>query len=349
MIVWLASYPRSGNTLLRQVLKTCFDLDSCEGLEQVPDNFREPDGIRDEFYGSYFVEGDPGAFYARAQTGNELVLIKSHQLPRDDSKAIYVVRDGRLALRSYVKYQDTYHPGTSSFESLLAGDHPYGEWTSHYRAWCETRRGETLVVRFEELLHADSALLARLVAFIGAPGPARSWVNPQAELRTRDPSFFGTGSSAWKPDAFWTEARLRQFYTLHGPLLVRLGYASAAEVEAGAYPADSDEAKLLRFAHDLAARRNALQVVCDERAAKLSDLKRCADQQATEISTLAETCAARDRLLTELAAQARAAAEQLSAAGARLHELDEYARALEQRPWWHQLPLFGRLRRFVRR
>ena len=30
MIVWLASYPRSGNTLLRQVLKRCFGLDSYE-------------------------------------------------------------------------------------------------------------------------------------------------------------------------------------------------------------------------------------------------------------------------------------------------------------------------------
>ena len=35
-LVWLASYPRSGNTLLRQVLKASFDLASCEGLEPVP-------------------------------------------------------------------------------------------------------------------------------------------------------------------------------------------------------------------------------------------------------------------------------------------------------------------------
>ena len=43
MLVWLASYPRSGNTLLRQVLKRCFDLTSCEGLEPVPAAFRAPD------------------------------------------------------------------------------------------------------------------------------------------------------------------------------------------------------------------------------------------------------------------------------------------------------------------
>ena len=349
MLVWLASYPRSGNTLLRQVLKACFDLPSCEGLESVPANFREPDGIRDEFYGSYFVEGDPDAFYQRARSGSDLVLVKSHQLPRDDAKAIYVVRDGRLALKSYVKYQDTYHPGTSSFESLLVGDHPYGEWTSHYRAWCERARGETLVLRFEELLNADAELLVRVATFLGWTDPVRPWANPQATLRERDPAFFGTGSGAWRPDPFWTEARLRQFYTLHGPLLAQLGYASAAEVEAGAYPARSDDAKLLHFARDLAARRNALQAVCDERAEALTQLKRCADEQAAEIARLAETCAARDRLLIELHVHAANADRARAESDARRQALEEHCARLERRMWWRRLPLFALVRRLVRR
>lgn len=346
MLVWLASYPRSGNTLLRQVLRACFDLSSCEGLEAVPDSFRAPDGVRDEFYGSYFLDGDPEVFYRGARDRSELVLIKSHQLPRDDAKAIYVVRDGRLALKSYVKYQDTYHPGTSSFESLLVGDHPYGEWASHYRAWTG-RGGATLVLRFEELLNADAALLARVAGFIGAPGPARPWVNPQAALRARDPAFFGTGSPAWKPDPFWTEPRLRAFCTLYGPLLAELGYASAEEVGAGAYPPDSDGARLVRFAHDLATRRNALQAVCDERADALARTKQMADEQ---IALLLKVCDERDRLLTEMSArtqeQARDAGRQLEAAAARARELEA---RLNRRAWWRRLPLVGGLRRLVRR
>jgi hypothetical protein len=322
MLVWLASYPRSGNTLLRQVLKTCFDLSSCEGLEPVPANFREPDGIRDEFYGAYFVEGDPEEFYRRARTGSELVLIKSHQLPRDDAKAVYVVRDGRLALRSYVKFQDTYHPGTSSFEKLLLGDHPYGEWSSHFRAWCEVRGGQTLLVRFEELVDADTRLLARLAEFLGLPGPLRPWVNPQAELQRRDPAFFGRGSREWSRDPFWTDTRLRQFHTLHGPLLVHLGYATQNEAEALAYPADSGEARLLLQAHELTRRNSELQATCDERLEEIDRLAAACGERLTELARLSRECQWRDRCIAELTAD-RAALSQ------RLAELDEQLRTLD--------------------
>lgn len=350
MLVWLASYPRSGNTLLRQVLKACFDLSSCEGLERVPANFREPDGIRDEFYGSYFVEGDPEEFYARARSSSDLVLIKSHQLPRDSEKAIYVVRDGRLALKSFVRFQDNNHPGSASFESLLLGDHPYGDWASHYRTWCDARQGETLILRFEELVNADAALLARIAAFLGLPGAKRPWVNPQAQLRELAPAFFGTGTRTWCADPFWTETRLRQFYTLHGSLLAQLGYASTAEVEAGAYPIDSDEAHLLRFTHKLAARRNTLQTVCDERDQLLSRMKR---ECEGELTTLANACAERDELLKKIDAQrkeqARSANRQLAAADDRLRELEQHALNLERKLWWRRLPLFAQLRRLLRR
>lgn len=346
MLVWLASYPRSGNTLLRQVLKSCFDLDSCEGLEPLPEQFRVPDGVRDEYYGSYFLDGDPDEFYRRARASAELVLIKTHQLPRDDAKAIYVVRDGRLALKSYVKYQHTYHPGTSSFESLLLGDNAYGEWASHYRAWA-ARGGETLVIRFEELVRAGPELLARLAAFLGVGGPARPWVNRHAKLRELDPAFFGPGRTAWAPDPFWTDARLRQFHTLHGPLLAELGYASAAEVEAGAHPADSDEARLLHFAHALAARRNALQAECDARAAALARTKRLTDAAVAELRAV---CDARERAILEqdrrAQEQARRAEEQIAAAAARVRELDAL---LARRAWWRRLPMYGTLRRLVRR
>ncbi len=348
MLVWLASYPRSGNTLLRQVLKYCFDLDSCEGLEPVPANFSEPDGIRDEFYGAYFVEGDREEFYSRARGEEKLVLLKSHQLPRDDAKAIYVVRDGRLAVKSFVKFQDTYHPGTSSFEALLLGDHPYGEWSSHFFAWCEARRGETLVVRFEELVNAGEALLARLAAFLGLPAPARPWVNPQAELRRRDPAFFGAGRAEWKPDPFWSETRLRQFYSLHGSLLARLGYATADEVRAGAYPAGSDEERALRFAHQLAFRTTALQVVCDERLEEIARLHSTCGERLEEIHRLTADCDERLAIIRRLDDQAKtreliraAVQDQLAAAEAEVREL---RRQLHRRPL-----LFRLLSRLIRR
>lgn len=307
MLVWLASYPRSGNTLLRQVLKSCFDLDSCEGLERVPEQLRDPDGTRYLHYGTYYVDRNWEEYYHTSRASADLVLVKSHQLPRDDAKAIYVVRDGRLAIKSFVKFQNSYHPGESSFASLLVGDHPYGEWTSHYRAWVNRPAGPLLLLRFEELVNPTNETLTRIGTFIGAGDPVRPWVNHLGELRERHPGYFGAGEPEWKPDPFWSEWQLRAFYTLHGELLTELGYATAAQTRAGAFPTGSNEEQFLRTALNLAAHRNALQIVCDERAETLERLsadaavlhQACAER-LDAIGRLSRICEERAQIINEL-------------------------------------------------
>ncbi|MCS6867019.1 MAG: sulfotransferase domain-containing protein [Gemmataceae bacterium] len=300
MIVWLASYPRSGNTLLRQVLKCCFNLNSCEGLEPVPEHLRNHDAAREDYYGSYFVNGNPEEFYQQAHTSADLVLIKSHQLPRDNNKAIYVVRDGRLALQSFVKFQDTFHPGESTFESLLLGDHPYGDWSSHYHAWCAASRGPTFVVRFEELLNANANLLRQLQEFLGYSGPVHPWVNPQAQLRKLTPTFYGHGRPTWQPDEFWTEVRLRQFYTLHGALLIQLGYATPADVDANAYPVGCDEERMLQFTRQLVHRHQQLQRIADQRLAEIQRLDAACTQRLAVIAELTRSCDERLAIIQRL-------------------------------------------------
>lgn len=297
MLVWLASYPRSGNTLLRQVLKGCFDLDSCAGLEpSQAAGIVKPCGDLERIYGEYYFEGDPEEFYRRARSSPELVLVKSHQPPRDEEKAIYVVRDGRLALKSFAAYQDLSYPGTATADDLLIGDHAYGDWTSHYRAWT-ARAGQTLVVRFEELVDASPELLARLGSFLALSGTPRAWVNPQAVLRANEPTLFGPGHRVWAPDTFWPPARLRAFYTVHGPLLTELGYASAAEVEEGAHPPGSEHERYLRQTLTLAARVRALQQVCDERLVVIDQLKRVCDERLDALHALTREAETRGAML----------------------------------------------------
>jgi hypothetical protein len=175
-------------------------------------------------------------------------------------------------------------------------------------------------------------------------------VNPQAHLRERDPAFFGTGAGAWLPDPFWSETRLRQFYTLHGKLLAALGYAGEEVVRLGAYPEGSEEERLVRFTHALAARCRGLQQVCDERGAVLMRMKGAADEQ---INLLTDVCDARQQLLTELArvceTQARSANQQLNAADARMKELERQCQDLQRRLWWRRLPMVHLLRRMLHR
>src|SRR3954464_8946304 len=98
MIVWLASYPRSGNTLLRQVIKKCLGLHSFESVGRLKHEYDDRDPTWKEVCGSLQNREDREAFYPRATNSAETVLVKTHEPPLDAQKAIYVVRDGRLAL-----------------------------------------------------------------------------------------------------------------------------------------------------------------------------------------------------------------------------------------------------------
>jgi len=293
--------------LLRQVLKRCFEIDSCAGLEPGhAAQFATANGTLNQIYGEYYYEGDPEKFYRRARSDPKAVFVKTHQFPCDDAKTIYVVRDGRLALRSFLEYQDRYHPGTASFASLLLGDHPYGEWSGHFRAWCDPRRGETLVLRFEELVNAGPAALDQIAQFLGRSGPVHMWQNPQAKLRELAPADYGPGNPVWRPDPFWSETRLRQFLTLHGPLLTQLGYAPLSVVECGAYPVGSDEEQVLSSARDLAARRNATQATCEERQVLIARLADTCAERLALIERLTDTCAERLALIERLDSELKA-------------------------------------------
>src|SRR5215475_2275599 len=99
MIVWLASYPRSGNTLLRQVLKCCFDRESYEDLGPVaggaPSPWKETDvpGEVRALWGHRESNEDRATFYERCTRSAEVVFVKTHDVPLDEQKAIYIVRD----------------------------------------------------------------------------------------------------------------------------------------------------------------------------------------------------------------------------------------------------------------
>lgn len=306
MIVWLASYPRSGNTLLRQVLKCCFNRDSYEDLGpvsgEVPGPWKETDVPREvrALWGHRESSEDRETFYRRCTLSPEVVFVKTHESPSDDQKAIYIVRDGRLALDSFVAFQDHYHPGDSTFQSLLFGDHRFGSWSDHYRCWAERSDAQTLVVRFEELVAAPPDLLARLAQFLGHDGPVQPWVNPQARLRQAQPAFYREGRAAWNRGPLWTDFNLRLFFSLHGRTMLELGYADQEEVERHAFPTGSSESGLIEFIRGVTARRWEMQRECDLRERCSRDLKQTCEDRLGLIRELEQTCAERLELIHRL-------------------------------------------------
>jgi hypothetical protein len=228
MIVWLASYPRSGNTLLRTILRQTM------GLHSLPERTEwervmqtgTPPGETEQFYGEIHPDRSWDEFYHMAKSSTEVHLVKTHEPPMDDQPAIYVVRNGRKAIYSYLKYHQAHLPrlGRELFEIVTGHDY-YGDWTSHYRAWNRgTGDGPRLVVRYEELCSATPALLHHLADFVGHQSEPRAWKNPFATLHQQQPDVFREGRTDWKRPEEWGRDIEWLFSVFHDELMAELGY-----------------------------------------------------------------------------------------------------------------------------
>lgn len=135
-LIWLASYPRSGNTMLRIMLRHYFGLKSysiyndtldigkyIEISEIVGHQFmhwpsivgqENPTSLNSDKFNLF----DPLRYKAR-----NLKLVKTHSswnVGFKPDKTIYIYRDGRSALRSYASYK---HDFTNSKMSLVSCQH----------------------------------------------------------------------------------------------------------------------------------------------------------------------------------------------------------------------------------
>ena len=221
MIVWLASYPRSGNTLLRTILRRCFGVCSMEDVRiDRPGEFRDnPDMI-----GHLEKQESWDEFYARASASSEVFPVKTHLPPRDEAPFIYVVRDGRLSVKSYRKFHRDYNGIDKSIASLIVGDDVFGDWTTHYRVWNDRPGPERLLLRFEELVDVSRKDLERIAGFIGYTGEITPWQNPIEKLRKVEPDFFNRADTNFSADSQWGPAERFLFERFHGELMRNLGY-----------------------------------------------------------------------------------------------------------------------------
>lgn len=155
--LWLASYPRSGNTYLRTILNHCFGLKSasiCGG-----DLGRN---AALESYVGHYDHSLPGVI--AAPPGQKLI-VKTHAPPPDDGPAIYVIRDGRAATASLWQFLGQ----SVSMRAVIAGDTDFGTWSDHLQAWDPRNRPDTLFLRYEDFADKPAATIRRIGEFIDAP------------------------------------------------------------------------------------------------------------------------------------------------------------------------------------
>jgi hypothetical protein len=223
MIVWLASYPRSGNTLARQMLRQAFDCESYSQYNDPLDIGGRPEVAAAVGHRSY--AGPWQAFLEEARTSVHLHLIKTHHAPQDDAPAIYLVRDGRSAAVSfYHLLRDVRGREDVTLEQVIEGRTPFGSWGSHLDAWQPLDRPRTLLLRFEDLTDRPQQAIAALAAFLDRR-PVAEWRNDLEHLQDLFPGFFRAGSDTANL-AEMDDACRTLFESRHGPWLRRLGYSA---------------------------------------------------------------------------------------------------------------------------
>lgn len=203
---WLASYPRSGNTMLRTILSNCFGLKSASVYP------RDLGGQADlERKVGHIERSADGAINFGDQP---IHLLKTHGRPDDAKPAIYVIRNGREAILSYYRFRR----GTLSIADIIFGREGMLSWSAHLDAWRPLERPDTLLLRYEDMVSDLEGTVQAIARFSGAP--IRSFDMPDRESLA-DNKWIVSASAKRPQFAPDTEA---VFQELHGATMMKYGY-----------------------------------------------------------------------------------------------------------------------------
>lgn len=167
-IVWLASYPKCGNTWVRFMLYAVLHgppQTSIEVTRKIPDLHRP-------------LPFDPpdGPFLP---VKTHLMLTDRHPKLAETARAIHVIRNPRDVALSALNYRKLSTGDARSIDArayvrsfMHAGGDPawlgqgFGTWAAHAQAWRRTDRFPVLPVRYEDLKADPRAALVEMLAFL---------------------------------------------------------------------------------------------------------------------------------------------------------------------------------------
>ena len=193
MIIWLASYPKSGNTWLRSIISSLiysdngkFEFDLLEKIPQFPvkKNFKDLTTKFDDIH-------EIKKFWTLAQDkiniNTEIKFFKTHHINckidnynftdyRNTCATIYVVRDPRNLVSSISNHFDKSLEDSKKFLTTpqflgQSENNPghvvtlLGTWGEHYRFWKQNSKN-FLLIKYENLIENTYLELEKLIEFL---------------------------------------------------------------------------------------------------------------------------------------------------------------------------------------
>lgn len=195
MIVWLASFPRSGNTFLRILLHRLYGVRSSVVYDV--------DGVAQRLGESMVGYSDRPASYGEMRASSAVHFVKTHRQRdtdvEDGDRAICLVRDGRDSLVSWARMNSEADAAQFEVElrKMIERDVPTGtgSWGANVLSWLQPEASNRVVLRYEALVADPAATVTAVMAAL-VPELARDTagsVPDFAELRAADGLFFRRG------------------------------------------------------------------------------------------------------------------------------------------------------------
>jgi hypothetical protein len=195
MLIWVASFPRSGNTFLRMQLNHRYGIRSSV--------IYDVDGVAERL-GADMVGFTPRtAPLEQLREAAELHFVKTHRQLDDDvdpgDRAICLVRDGRDALVSWARQASEGEPSryetelrTRIMRTEAIGT---GSWGSNVLSWLHPSAPHRPVLRYTDLVAAPAQAVARVMAIVAPEMAACSGTSVPGfdQLHRADDKFFRRG------------------------------------------------------------------------------------------------------------------------------------------------------------
>jgi len=196
MIIWLASYPKSGNTWVRSILAAllyssdgAFNFDLIKRIPQFPKKEVFKDLVKD-FSNFNEIKKNWVTVQEKINSEKEIKLLKTHNGKytvekdnfTDDQNSlavIYIVRDPRTLVKSISNHFTKSHYEASKFliaPNLIGNGKSFeerkdgiltliGKWNDHYRSWTKNKNN-LLLIKYEDLVNNPETELTKLIKFL---------------------------------------------------------------------------------------------------------------------------------------------------------------------------------------
>ena len=190
MIIWLASYPKSGNTLVRSILASLiyspsgdFNFNLLEKVDQYPQK-KHFKGLTEKFDNLLELSKFWVSSQNKLNEDKKLKFLKTHHLrcginnynftnKNNTAGVIYIVRDPRDVIISYARHS-SYSIRQCSIDMMTSDNCIFtnknlisllGSWSDHYNSWTKNNKN-LLLIKYEDLLSNKKREIIKIINFI---------------------------------------------------------------------------------------------------------------------------------------------------------------------------------------